>query len=667
LLKLGTLDWSVSSFQNLKGNISKFAGIGLGTEFLFGEVNVSANFNDNYKFDYRQLQYQWRWIDNDKSLIKQAQFGRLSTPHISFINSPIIGGTVRNSPTSVRKAKGFYTISDITEPNWTVELYINNVLIEYTTADDSGNFRFKVPIVYGFTQITLKYFGPLGEERIEERTVNMPNSFMPVNEFDFGLSAGIVQDGMGNRFGKADFNYGVSRMLTIGSGVEYLSSLPGSSMIPFANFIFQPFSRLTINGEYAHGIKSRAAFNYSLGKEMTWEVDYTKYVEGQTATPFNAVQEFKTRFSAPIKFQKMNGFFKADYNKFSYINVNYNYLNLLFSAFYNKISASANTQLNWVDYNTPYITNNLVLGYKLSEKLFASTSGRYNVTNNLLMSYKVDLVRVLPKGRLSVSYNRNSLAKNDFFSVNYRYELPYARAGITASLSNSATTITENVQGSMVFDKQSNYVRFGNSSSMSKGGIVFYPFLDLNQNGVFDKNEHLVKINDVKIKGGTVIKREKDTLVHVINLTGFTKHKIVFDDNDLDNIGWKFKNKIYEVLVNPNQFTRINVPVIAVGELNGMTYFDSNGSKEEISRILINIYKKGSNELVAQTLSESDGYIYVFGLKPGEYRASVDPEQLSNLGFISNPPFRDFKIRQLEEGDIVDGIDFVLRAANEEK
>ena len=48
------------------------------------------------------------------------------------------------------------------------------------------------------------------------------------------------------------------------------------------------------------------------------------------------------------------------------------------------------------------------------------------------------------------------------------------------------------------------------------------------------------------------------------------------------------------------------------------------------SRMLINIVDT-ENKVVAHTISESDGYFSYLGLKPGNYKVSIDPEQLNIL------------------------------------
>ena len=56
-------------------------------------------------------------------------------------------------------------MSDRTEPDWIVELYVNNVLVDYTTADASGFYTFQVPLVYGNTIVKLKFYRALGRRK----------------------------------------------------------------------------------------------------------------------------------------------------------------------------------------------------------------------------------------------------------------------------------------------------------------------------------------------------------------------------------------------------------------------------------------------------------------------------------------------------------------------
>jgi len=659
LVKFGNLDWLINTSQRSDELPNNHFAIGLGTELLYGEADVSLNYYNRYKFDNRQVQYLWRWVNNNNKIIKQAQVGKIASQTISFINSPVIGAVMRNAPTTVRKATGFYALHQTTEPNWTVELYINNVLIDYTRADASGAYSFNVPVVYGYNTLKLKFYGPMGEERTEERAMNMPYTVMQSGEFEYSLSAGVVQDSSNSRMGKCELNYGVSRLLTVSGGFEYLSSIPNGPFIPYAKASIQPFNKLTFSGEYAYGVRSSGLLNYYFGKDALLEVNYTKYVEGQLSTRFNADVERKVRLSFPLRFKKVNGFARMDYTQLDYREFKYNQANALLSLYYKQFNASSSTQLNWIDQQTSYVTEDIAFSLRFKKGLVLRTSARYNVNQQRVMSYKAEVEKRIPIGYLSASYERNYSFHDHFANLSFKFDLPYARAAISVSHSKGKLTTTQNAMGSLAFGADK-HIDVSNNPSMGKGGILLYPFLDLNQNDIYDKGEPLVNIKSVKTGGGRVIYNENDSVVRITNLNAFTYYRIEFSDKDLQTISWKFKNKIYQVLVDPNQFKRVEVPVTVVGEAGGMIYKKQQNELKGLGRIIIRVYNKNNQRVVAETLSESDGYIYYLGLAPGEYVARPDSAQLQNVGLRAEPAEIPFKISTSIQGDVVNGLDFVL-------
>lgn len=663
--KPGVIDWSAASYQTWGGQTDNRFSLGLGAELLYGEANFAVDYYDKYEFSNRQLHYLWRWVDNDKSLIKQAQLGHISNNTISFINAPVVGGVIRNAPTTLRKAEGYYTISDFTEPDWNVELYINNILVDFTKADASGLYQFKIPIVYGYTTLKLKFYGPMGEERSEEKTMNVPYTVMPEGKFEYNLSAGIVQDGLSNSFGKADFDYGVNNFLTVGGGMEYLSSISTGAFIPYAKFTMQPFSKLTLYGEYAHGVSSRALLNYYFMKNSLLEIDYTKYVEGQQATLINALEQRKVTLSIPFRYKNILAFTKLDFTELVYNTFSYYQANAILSAYYRQFSANSSLQLNWIGNQNVFMTSDLAFSYRFGKGFTLRPSIRYNLNENNIISYKLALEKSIPRGNFSVSYERNVLYMDHFINLSFRYNLSFARASVSASHSNGKVYTSETIQGSLAFGSGNNYTYKSGNTALSKGGISLYPFLDLNYNGVFDEGENMVKLNSVRVMGSTAIINENDSIIRIPELNAFTKYIIQFSDIDLENIAWRFKYKSYEVLIDPNQFKRIDIPIISVGEVSGMVYRNINNSLKGIGRILINFYTQEGTKKVAETLSEYDGYMNFLGLEPGAYIACVDSVQLKNLGYASDKPQIAFTIRTMEDGDIVDGLDFIISSLDE--
>ena len=94
--------------------------------------------------------------------LRQVMAGKIATRATSSIYNPVVGVQFTNTPTTFRRSFGSYTLSDKTEPGWIVELYVNNVLVDYVKADASGFFTFEVPLVYGNSLVMLKYLRAMG-------------------------------------------------------------------------------------------------------------------------------------------------------------------------------------------------------------------------------------------------------------------------------------------------------------------------------------------------------------------------------------------------------------------------------------------------------------------------------------------------------------------------
>jgi hypothetical protein len=215
------------------------------------------------------------------------------------------------------------------------------------------------------------------------------------------------------------------------------------------------------------------------------------------------------------------------------------------------------------------------------------------------------------------------------------------------------------MQGSLAFGAGNELVHIGNNSALGKGGILLYPFLDINQNGIMDTNEPMVKVSRVRVSGGKATYNNKDFVVKIPDLNAFINYTVEFSDNDLDNISWRFKHKTYQVLVDPNQYKKVYVPIHVLGEVTGMVAMQTNLDKAGQGRITLHIFDQKGNK-VAETLSESDGYFSHLGLKPGDYIIKIDEAQLEALGYQAAPLMRKVTINVSVDGDIVGGLDFVL-------
>jgi hypothetical protein len=655
LFKFGTLDWRLSSSQGTKKTSINNATINLGSELLFGEANFSMNYNTENKFDRNQLRYGWRWINNDKKIVRQARVGQVSSRSNSNLNAQLIGVTINNSSTKVKKSSGYYTINDTTEPKWTVELYINDVLIDYTVADAAGLYQFKAPIVYGYITTKLKFYGPLGEERTEERVVNTPYSFTAAKTLEYNVTAGIVQDTSKSRFSRADFNYGINRNLTVNGGLEYLSSNPNHVITPFASVAFQPFSKMTLNLAYVNNRSVNGLMNLYITKNAFLEVDYYKPLKALR----NRIENLDIKFSIPIKTKLFTGLTKIKYSRNIYKSFAYNQIDFTVSSNYNQIKINSYSAMSWAAGNSPQLSSALSLSTKLAKNITLRTSAVYNLTASALRNISSSIQMRILKMNILATYSRNIATKNNSFYISAAYDLPFSRAGISSSYINNAFNFSENAQGSIAFGKGVKNIRSGNNSAMGKGTLLLYPFLDLNENNILDTGEKRVLVSAVKVAGARAMINKKDSVVRVVDLNAFVNYTVEFSDTDLDYVSWRFKHKTYQVLVNPNQYSEVYVPIVPVGEINGVISLKSGKNLKGQANVRLHIYNENGIK-VAETLSEFDGYFSYLGLKPGDYTVRVDETQLETLNYQAFPAVHQVTIKVSEYGDIVDDLDFTI-------
>ena len=145
-----------------------------------------------------------------------------------------------------------------------VELYVNNVLVNYTKADASGFFTFDVPLVYGNSSIKLRFYGPWGEEKTREQNVSIPFNFLPLHQFEYTASAGVVDDDQKSKLARLNLNYGLGTHITVGGGVEYLSTVTSGKTMPFVTASVRLGSNLLVSGEHDYGVRSKGVVTYRL-------------------------------------------------------------------------------------------------------------------------------------------------------------------------------------------------------------------------------------------------------------------------------------------------------------------------------------------------------------------------------------------------------------------
>lgn len=677
LFQFGMADWSVITTQRSAGGNDALLNLSLGATLAGGEATVSLNYNKYADqrppfstdstmyvirpFDQKQQYYRWRYVNNNHPALRQVIAGKIFTQSISSIYDPVVGVQVTNTPTTYRRSFGSYTLSNFTEPGWTVELYVNNELVNYAVADASGFFTFQVPLVYGNSLVKLRFYSPWGEERTREESISVPFNFLPRREFEYTASAGVVEDSVNSRFARVNFNYGAARYLSFGGGIEYLSSVTTGSSMPFVNVSARLAPNLLLSGDYTYNVRGRGILSYRMPSNLQFELDYTRYKRGQKAINFNYLEERKLIVSKSFSGQRFALFSRITLDQIILPGTKYTTAEWLMSGALFGVGANLTTYGIFAEASNPYVYSNLSLSFRLPARLTLTPQIQYEYDKSRIISTRCEVGKYMFRhAYMNVTYEQNFKSHFTNVGLSLRYDFSFSQVSFSAWRTDNLTTLIESARGSLMHNGKTGYTDFNNRSNVGTGGIIVLPFLDLNNNGHRDAGEPKVAGLQLSLNGGRIVMNKKDTTISVTSIEPYSNYFIDMSQNNFENIAWQLKKKTMSVYIEPNQLKLVEIPVSVVGEVSGTVYQEDGSRQTGLGRITVMIYDKRSH-LVAHVLSEEDGFFSFIGLASGSYIARVDTVQLQKLGMTVVPTEIPFKINNSVDGDVVDGLKFLLK------
>jgi len=663
LFHLGAADWSVISTQQDLGNTDTRLNLGLGSLLAGGEANASLNYYTSQVFSEKQQYYQWHFVNNDNALLRQVSAGKIYTQSIASLYAPLVGVQINNTPTIQRRSYGTYTLSNVTDPGWIVELYVNDVLVDYQKADASGLYSFDVPLIYGYSIIKLRFYGPYGEERTAMQYISVPFNFLPAKEFEYAATAGIIEDGQSSRFSRIATNYGLTKHITIGGGVEYLSSIATGAFIPFVNTSFRLASHLLLSGDYAYNVKSHGVLSYRLPSNLQFDLDYTRYQKGQTAIYYNYLEERKATVTMPMRTLGSSIFSKLSVDQIILPYSKFTNMELAFSGSTHGLGMNFTTYASFTPNVSPYTYSILSLSFLVLKHYFLTSQLQYDYRQSRpdFMKFTVEK-HLFGKGFLNMSYQQYFNSDNRNFLLGLRYDFSFSRVSVSALTgTNNTYSRVESASGSFLFDGKTNYINVNNRSNVGKGGIVVIPYLDLNCNGKRDPDEPAAPGLKIHVNGGRTEYNLKDTTVRVFELEPYVSYYVELDRNSFDIISWQLTKRVIKVVVTPNDFTKVEVPVEVQGEVSGLVSIKDNKRPKGQGQMIICVYNTDTN-IIARAVTEADGFFNYLGLAPGSYLVGLDTGQLHKLHMTASPSFVPINILKTRDGDVADNLEFALHS-----
>ena len=658
---LGSIDWNLYSNQRVGEDSDARLNLGIGTHFLGGEANLTLNYGTNSSFNIREQNYIWKYANNQNKVVRQISAGRVGSSGKVQLSAPIVGVSLSNTPTTYRRSFGTYVLSEMTEPHWTVELYVNNVLVDYTQADASGFFSFEVPLVYGETSVKLQFYGPYGEERSLEKTLSIPFNFLPKGTLEYNMTAGVTEDSLMSRYARADVNYGFGRSFSAGGGVEYYSALPGSEFMPYAKASLKILPEMLLSAEYIHNLKLESVLSYRFAKSLNLEFNYLRYDKDQEAYPTSVLEESKVSLSFPLRAKKFSLFTRIGGAQQRMPGANVYASDLVLSAGIGPVSMNVSTQARFFKESDPFVNSQISMSLRLPRGFIISPQTQYNFATESFTSARISMDKQFSSwGAASISYDHNFSSKSSNIDFGIRFDLSFVRFSANARRTGKNYSFSQTAGGGIILDAKNKVAEFRNRGAQGRGGLIIVPFLDINCNGVMDQDEKPITGINVNINGGVTSRIDNNTTLKVLDLEAYSSYILSINALSTENISWQLPFANIEVVAEPNRLKRIEIPVFPLGEVSGMVYLKEGTQPERgLGRIIVDIFTEDGVK-IKSLLSEPDGFYNYLGLKPGNYYVAFDSTQVSRLDMGALKMRVPFTVEPSYDGDYIGGIDLTL-------
>ena len=652
-------DWNLHLQQGSDRSPNYLIRNALGGELFGGEVNLQTVLGNRFETHWQNQYANWRYVNNDLSVVRQISAGNIYAPLFSRTNSRLFGVSLTNTPSTFRQSFGTYTIQKQTRPGWEIELYVNNVLVGFTTADASGEFSFEVPLVYGSSNITLRYYGPYGEEEIEEEFINIPFEFVPQNELEYQLHSGVSFDTLGYKFVHGRVSYGLNKRSTITVGYESYEENIQSRHMPFIGASMLFFDNTMVNFNWVANTLYEANIMHRTNFGFTLEGQFLKYQTDQDAklTPNNT--ETTLRVLYPFSLFKRRGMLRASYRRNS-------------TSFRDFQFFESNLSFNLGRLNLGLLTN----FYHTSQKnVFAGINSSLHLPNQWTVyaysladvkNRQMNTVRLQVQKRFghqfigSFNFNHSFRENRPSFSLTAFIDLNKARASASFSTDGNNWNSSQSFFGSHLISNTAVPFSSFSRTNLGRGVLDVMFFLDINHNGIRDEGEPLIPNVSVNLNRGQQVLVENDTINRFISLEPYTQHILKIDPNSLESIYWQLDHTTLGVYPDPNQVKKLVIPVKPMAEIEGRILLDTGGDPLfPLNNVAVNIVDE-TGRVIHRTNSDPGGYFSYLGLAPGKYSLTLDESQLKSMNYTPVHRELEFTIQPTAEGEFLSGLDLVL-------
>jgi hypothetical protein len=681
-LQGGVLDYSLGASISSSGESRFRYDFGGGAELLGGDIqgNLSGSFS-RADVSAQVSDVRWRYVPERNPYLRAVRAGAVRSTGLR--NLDYYGVQLSNEPVRFRRTFGTRLVQGETQPGWEVELYVNDRLLDYTRADELGNYSFEVPLTYGSTYMTVKIYGPAGQFEQERRRVQVPFTFVPEGRVHYTLDAGRTSGRLGRpsfNLGQVNASAGLTNWLTNEAGLEYAggdTTQSGGSPWSFYDRVSLRFADHYIaSAKIAPSTSYEASLSATLPWRASFSATYTQFA-GDAFNRAGRDQRLQLRGSLPLERWGIPAYLRLNATRDLTSRGRYTY-RLRPSLSVQPLPgfrarASYRTALEKAE-DVPYRFQQSQVNSRFTYTIPRSL-GLPSVLSGMRLSASVDYndqqrqfgnvtleaaQRLTRHGRLRLGYSRNVAAGSHSLRARLTLDLPYARSSTSAYASGTGSNVSQSVSGAVGYDDSHGRFVFDDQGWVGGSAASVRLFVDDNGNDRYDKGERIIRKGRTQFQRSAATHTSEAGITRAHDLAAYNRYNLEVKERTIRNPLWVPKSSTFSVVAEPNAFTSIDVPFYVGGVVQGTALRAQNGQRNPVPGLRLHL--KGVNNSYQKTLPVfSDGSFYEMGVPPGTYVLQVDSTQLEALGAVSDPPAHRFKVEVTKQGDYVQGLEFVLR------
>ncbi len=678
----GFLDYNLTNAYVRGTNLFTYSATS-GFELAGGDLqgsmigSISENFNS---FETNNL--RWRYAIRENPLITSLTVGQ--TRSDGLLGDAYTGIRITNDPIEPRRLFDEFRIDGNTIPESEVELYLNNVLVDFETANGVGDYNFLVPLTYGNSKYDVRIFGPTGQVQEISKNIQIPFTFTPPGEINYQLNAGQLDFRQIGSLEKdyifnGDVSAGLTNWLSAKVGTEYYKSFDGKPTYK-ASLSSRLLSKYLLLMEYASDAYIRSSANVVYANSASLGITYTSFLEDFNI--YNLSQDKRQIIIngfMPYKFFGLPANFRV--STFARIreNLNNTRFKVETAVRKNRLSFRLSYSDNYIGSFTPFeptqlarIQNSITFSIPRSSNLpkflkgaFLRTQLTYLPSLDQFEEAEFFISRnIFKRGRIQLVGGRNFLTGFNNFGFNLVFDFNKVRSNTSIRTIRSNSTYSQNLRGSVGFDSNYGNLMFTGRQQVGRAGTAIRLFVDNNSNGVFDEGDDQIEDNAVRIDRAGANSYTRDGVSYFTLLQPYFKYNMEVIKSNIKNPMLVPQIDKFALITDPNQFKSIEIPFYLSGVIEGKVERWLTGNRSiGIAGLKLLLINEGG-ETFQELRTFSDGSFYSYEVPPGSYELKVDPGQLNLLNVKTSPGSLNFDVKALPEGDFVEGLNIVLYPEN---